>query len=290
MQKAQGKVTHVGLAVSANLRHILHFDDLPSWMKVDPYIRHGYRRQLDSIYACFRSLFYIHNEFVNAWSHLAPAIAYTAILLRSDYKLMQEEDIGVLRSDFLIVQGYVACTATCLLFSGIYHTFNAHSDRVAQRFLKLDYLGIALNTVATCVSSTHFGLTAHPKLRSFYITCSLAFACVVFFLVLSPTADGPKAAAWRSILFISLAGSGYIPIVHSVCLEGLKGLSSFPLMYTLAMDALYLLGVFFYLTHLPESRYAGRFDIWGASHQIFHVFVALGQIVYFQGLKVLLHQ
>lgn len=116
---AKEKVTHAG-HLSTNSRSVLHFDDLPQWMKVDPYIRHAYRRQLDSIQACFHSLFYLHNEFFNAWSHLAPAIAYAAVLLKSDYNLLQHVTIGgdgTSRTDYLIVQGYVACTAACLLFS-----------------------------------------------------------------------------------------------------------------------------------------------------------------------------
>ena len=37
-------------------------------------------------------------------------------------------------------------------------------------------------------------------------------------------------------------------------------------------------------THFPEIRWPGLFDIWGASHQIFHVFVVLGAVSHFYGI------
>ena len=40
--------------------------------------------------------------------------------------------------------------------------------------------------------------------------------------------------------------------------------------------AVYLLGVIFYVTQIPERWNPGKFDRFGASHQIFHVTVLIG--------------
>lgn len=73
----------------------------------------------------------------------------------------------------------------------------AHSEQVATRFLKLDYLGILLN-VGTCAATFVFaGLYGKPGLQAFYITVILACAIAVFFAVLSPPADKLQAAKWR---------------------------------------------------------------------------------------------
>ena len=69
-------------------------------------------------------------------------------------------------------------------------------------------------------------------------------------------------AEHRCILFIALAGSGYIPMLHQYLLFGIDGLRSFPLTSALLMDAIYLLGVGFYVTQFPERRFPKRFDIW----------------------------
>ncbi len=34
----------------------------------------------------------------------------------------------------------------------------------------------------------------------------------------------------------------------------------------------------------PEVKYPGAFDIWGSSHQIFHVFVVLAAVSHLKGM------
>ena len=37
-------------------------------------------------------------------------------------------------------------------------------------------------------------------------------------------------------------------------------------------------------SHFPESWKPGKFDIWGASHQIFHVLVVISSVIHMRGL------
>ena len=53
----------------------------------------------------------------------------------------------------------------------------------------------------------------------------------------------------------------------------------------LAMGAAYLSGTFVFVTHLPESRWPGRFDNCCASHQLWHVFVILAAYILWTGLR-----
>lgn len=124
-------IQHAASKTVQTVQHILHWDDLPSWMQIDPHIRRGYRRQLDSFSACFRSLFYPHNEFVNTWSHLLPALAYLALLFGVDYEMFRHELGKVRGSDKAVVQLYVMGTAACLGLSVstlpfVRHIFYAH--------------------------------------------------------------------------------------------------------------------------------------------------------------------
>lgn len=75
---------------------LLHFEELPAWVQKDPRIRRGYREELHTAWDCFVSLFYIHNEFVNIWSHLLPALVYGTILVREARSVTGAEysDIG----------------------------------------------------------------------------------------------------------------------------------------------------------------------------------------------------
>ena len=83
---AIAEVGHEAVTRSTNaVQHILLYHQLPHWMKVDPYIKRGYRRELNSFTDCFWSLFYPHNELVNTWSHLLPAMCYLPLLLGIDF-------------------------------------------------------------------------------------------------------------------------------------------------------------------------------------------------------------
>ncbi len=47
---------------------------------------------------------------------------------------------------------------------------------------------------------------------------------------------------------------------------------------------LLVLGAFFYGTRIPESLKPGRFDIWGCSHQVFHLLVVAATAVHAWGI------
>ena len=95
---------------------VLHFDELPQWMQIDPYIKMGYRQPSNSFKACFLSLFYPHNEFVSTWSHLLPGLFFSGLLILGDYPLLHNIS-DVSRADNLAVQMYVCGTIGCLFLS-----------------------------------------------------------------------------------------------------------------------------------------------------------------------------
>ena len=93
-------------------RRRLHYDDpeMALWMKQDGLIRNGYRPQLHTYEACASSLFWLHNESVNIWVHLLPAIVYSVYLLSSDYSAFNFTDAFIIRL-------YIAGTAGSLYLS-----------------------------------------------------------------------------------------------------------------------------------------------------------------------------
>ena len=181
------------VTVSSNaVQVILEYDQLPEWMKVDPYIKRGYRRQQDSFRDCFWSLFYAHNETVNIWSHLLPAIIYLGCSLTLDFRTMHS-GIDIPTADRAIFQLYLLCTVGCLLLSAIYHGTNSHSEHISRYFLKLDYLGIVLNIMGTNISAAYFGLYGNLLLQGSYFLFYVVCATLVFYLLLRDNIDGPCA-------------------------------------------------------------------------------------------------
>ncbi|CAF9943808.1 MAG: hypothetical protein ALECFALPRED_001373, partial [Alectoria fallacina] len=280
---------------NAPTQRVLHWDEIPSWMQIDPYIRNGYRRQLNSLTACFWSLFYLHNDFVNTWSHLLPAILWITALVGVEMELFSyNSHVGagqiVERESVVMVQYYVVGTLILLLASAFFHMTAAHSEAMSKRLLKLDYVGIAFGICATNMSSTYFGLHDKPWWLMFYNTFCVIAGVALLVSLMSPNADGPKAALVRVFTFMALMASGFAPILHFYLVEGSEGVRPFPFWHTVAMELWYSAGTFFYLTHWPEKQFPETFDIFvgvlsGASHQIFHILVAIGQFVFFLGLR-----
>lgn len=95
---------------------VIDISQTPGWMQWDPYIRHGYRTQLNSFPKCFWLLFYLHNESINTWSHILPGIYFLALLLAIDHWALQFP-FQVPLPDLFAIQAYVAGTAGCLIFS-----------------------------------------------------------------------------------------------------------------------------------------------------------------------------
>lgn len=56
------------------------------------------------------------------------------------------------------------------------------------------------------------------------------------------------------------------------------------LSWLLAHGAMYVFGAFLYAARWPERSYPKRFDIWGSSHQIFHLFVVMAAATHLYGM------
>ena len=56
----------------------------PEFMRYNPYIETGYRINFDTFWKLGKSLFMLHNETVNIWSHLIGALAFV-VLMRHTY-------------------------------------------------------------------------------------------------------------------------------------------------------------------------------------------------------------
>ncbi|RYP08105.1 hypothetical protein DL764_002088 [Monosporascus ibericus] len=145
-------------------------------------------------------------------------------------------------------------------------------------------LSVAASSPYGICTMTYFGLYEQPLLANFYITIILACGLAVFWALLDPSVDGPRAAKYRAAVFIALGASGFAPILHAALSPSLT-LDGFSMEYVVAQSAFYLLGTAVYVNRIPEKYWSGVFDVWGASHQIFHVLVNVAQVLHLLGLR-----
>lgn len=51
-------------------KDVIHHRQLPAWLRDNDYLVKGHRPPLHSFWACFKSMFRIHTETGNIWTHL----------------------------------------------------------------------------------------------------------------------------------------------------------------------------------------------------------------------------
>lgn len=86
-------------------------------------------------------------------------------------------------------------------------------------------------------------------------------------------------------MFVLMGLSAVFPLGHGLYLYGYQGANDrIAMNYVVAQGLLYIAGAAIYANRVPEKWAPGRFDIWGSSHQIFHVFVLIAAAVHLTGL------
>src|SRR4051812_45803940 len=59
--------------------NVCHFSSLPRWMQDNDFLHMGHRPPLDSFKSCFLSIFRMHTETGNIWTHLLGCFLFMAM-------------------------------------------------------------------------------------------------------------------------------------------------------------------------------------------------------------------
>jgi len=223
---------------------------------------------------------YMHNETVNIFSHLLPSIFFIAaegcIYTYFQYKFPESKIL-----DRLVFALYLLTAAVCMACSAIYHTVLNHSEKVAKRSLQFDLAGILVLTWGIFWSAIYVAFYCETNIRWGYWAMSLFLCLSAITMLMRPSLQGQQWRTLRICTFIGTGLSGFIPIIHGIALFGFKHMTKQTgIPYYLGEGVLLGLGAFFYGSRIPECKRPGKFDIYGASHQIFHVLVVLATIVH----------
>ncbi|KAK8920188.1 uncharacterized protein G6M90_00g069570 [Metarhizium brunneum] len=272
------------LEKKAESKLLLLWDDLPPWRRDNAFIHSGYRQIRASYAHSFQSLFYLHNESVNIWTHLLGALA-AIISSFYVYYVVHPRYEAATSSDVLVFSCFFGGAILCLGMSATFHALVDHSEAVAKWGNKLDYTGIVALIVGSYVPALYYGFFCSPALMSgyLYLICTLGIGCAVVSWV--ERFRTPKWRIYRASMFIGLGLSGVVPVVHGMSVYGYAGLEErMSISWVIAQGAMYIFGAVLYAARWPERSFPGSFDIWGSSHQIFHVFVLLAAATHFYGM------
>ena len=262
---------------------LLSYDDLPEWHRDNHFTKSGYRPVSDSCLSCARSLGHMHNETVNIYTHLIPAIAllFGQFLIYSGINYTYPEASTF---DLVVFGCNIWAAVITMTLSATYHTLMNHTN-LSHLMLRVDYVGILTLILGSFFSGIYVGFYCEPTLRYTYWTMIITLSITTSTLVLHPQLQGLKYRNLRTHAFIATGLSGFAPIIHGIYLYGWDEMwirSGMP--YYFAEGLVYGTGAFFFATRIPESIWPGKFDIWFSSHQIFHVFVVLACLLHLYGV------
>ncbi|XP_064425699.1 progestin and adipoQ receptor family member 4 isoform X1 [Latimeria chalumnae] len=244
---------------------LLDWASSPPYLQFNKFVLTGYRPAC-TVQECLRSLFYLHNELGNIYTHGIPLLCFLFLLpLNIPW--------GQISVTWLAVVHYLACISP-QLGSVLYHLFMNHEGGapIYHTLLTLDMCGVCMvNTLGAMpiiyCSLLCYPTTRHIALLGYTLLSSYAIFCAVTAQSNVTRLQSFAGQAFFRFLFFFLRwyDTGY---------GSPTSLRNF-----LIMDALALLGGIINVARIPERWKPGKFDYWFNSHQIMHVLV-VGSILH----------
>lgn len=268
------------LGTTANFTEIISAELIPEESR-EPYIYTGYRHRTDFI-GSLRSLFWLHNEIFNCWSHI----------------------LGILMVMFYVFEEYTSSSSSpimylylfacfCFMFgSSFAHTFCCYNRFSRDALFTVDYIGLTIFTAGSSIAYVSFsfpielwtksGLFGFTFLDTYLIFLTLCSMVSIFQSVWTRTL--PLSVSRSIIRLCAFASPGVLmsfPILYKIfaCLSG----HSINRLHYCASSTVWLkqfitciISCLFYISRFPECFYPGKFDYFGHSHNLFHVCALLG--------------
>jgi adiponectin receptor len=273
-------------AVQRARRNVHIFDINPNLRR--PHITGGYRIN-HSIGDCLQSLFQLHNETFNVWSHLIGCVIFLALLYHVKETPCEAEHCPERWPLYV----FVASALWCLSASAAYHLVGTANEKWTVGLEKSDYIGIVALIVGSCAPVVYYGFgPAYASTRLSYMLAIAAIGVGVVVCSFSPWFN--KRPLIPVFMFISLALCGVVALLHATIAHDFSPRTVALLTGVVQMGACYLTGVALYVSHFPEALVPRQFsaitDIWGSSHQLWHVCVLAAAMHHFFTVLNLWHE
>jgi adiponectin receptor len=282
-------VTEVHIEIAQEEKHIpqrtVPFENVPIWMQDNALITDAYRPPLYSYKLCLRSLFFQHNESVNIWSHLLGLILFVVIGIFSWFVFLAPLQPNLGPGDIAVFYVFILGAMVCLGMSSSFHCFIAHSEKVCMDWVRADYLGIVTLTLGSYYPTIFYGFYCFRPIMIGYMAAITVIGAATIAVTLLKTFRTPHYRWLRAGCFLALGLFGIVPIIHAGIIYKLPlSFNAISLGYLLGMGVTYIIGVLIYGFRIPECFWPGKFNIWFASHQLFHICVVVAAVVHYLGV------
>ena len=174
---------------------------------------------------------------------------------------------------------------TCLSFSTIFHLFGTINEKYNNILNRFDYGGISLLISGSCYPPYYYFFYYDKIFKYVYLSLITAFGLGTFIYSLTDDFNKPQRRCLRGTLYLIFGLCTGVPILHMAFFgKYIKGYSDEITLLNWYLGGIsYIIGALFYILRFPEKKFPGKFDFFGASHQIFHVLVFFGALFHFIG-------
>ncbi|XP_035507843.1 membrane progestin receptor beta-like [Morone saxatilis] len=249
--------------------------DVPPLFR-ERFILSGYRPVGLSWRSYVLSLFQIHNETLNVWSHLLAAVCVVTRFLAFTGPEGQGFSVDVSSLPLVL---YVVSAITYLSCSAAAHLLQSHSEEAHYSLFFLDYVGVAVYQYGCALALCLYSSDAAWTQRFWQIFLPAAALLAWFSCAASCYAKLRFRRPYplhRKLCQVVPMGVAYLldisPIAHRLSTCSWTGNPALPLHFLQVV--LFLLSAFFFSCPIPERFSPGSFDLFGHAHQLFHVLLS----------------
>ncbi|XP_072175922.1 membrane progestin receptor gamma-like [Diadema setosum] len=249
---------------------LLRFNQVPSDFR-EPFIISGYRSCRSSIATCLLSAVQWTNETINFWTHFLSFAAFAWMTwghVRDPHDLADQFTWPFI--------AFLASSCLYLVASATAHLFNCLSETARHVCFFFDYGAIGLYSLGCSIAYNAYVFPpdlASTALHRVYLPVAVFNGMLCTFL-----ANYSRLVQWepirnsgRLLAFLVPYVWCSIPLLCRVILCDSTDCNSDAQLYHVRQFLCALTTALFYATRFPEVLAPGTFDIFGHSHQFFHI-------------------
>jgi len=121
-------------------------------------------------------------------------------------------------------------------------------------------------------------------MRNVYLIFTTITCFAAFISMFSKVVSAPQNKKYRAAIFIATGVSPIGALIHFWAFRDPLTMPYFEPTYWLLGGATYIFGAVVYAIKFPESKYPGKFDYCGQSHNLWHLFVIAASLIHFCGI------
>lgn len=258
-------------------QYLYMYEDIPDWYRDNEYIRDRYRGWNRPYSYYIKSIFKLHNETINIWTHLVGAIIFICSLIV--YNTVRFETLEpVYNTKNTIVTNIYMTTATlCFTLSTVMHTIYPKSKRVCCNSCTLDYIGITLLISGSYSPFAYYLFYCDHDLERLYIILINTIALINIAISFLSFMYKSKYFRFKALVYIVYVAFIGVPILNKFIRDDYVFHREiiYDIKYYFISLISYVVAIIFYLTRFPESIFNMRYIF---SHGIFHIWVVIGAV------------